>query len=76
MITIEVKEEQPAGTNPDRKGYGKYEIQLWNSVGIVKKSITDQSVTHLSISDLPKGLYMVLIMNDGKIVYRQKLIKY
>lgn len=81
MVTVQMAEET-AETNTlsmqsSNKGLtsSKYEIQIWNSVGIIKKFTTEQNTYQISVADLYPGIYFVHIIKDGKVVYRQKLIK-
>ncbi|MCB5280211.1 MAG: T9SS type A sorting domain-containing protein, partial [Candidatus Cloacimonetes bacterium] len=50
-----------------------YEIQLWNSFGLVKQVTTDQPKYQLSLSGIPAGFYYVNVIKD-KIAYRKQLI--
>lgn len=50
------------------------EIQLWNSSSLVKTYKTDQESYQFSVSDLPKGIYFIHVIKDGK-TYTEKLIK-
>ncbi|MDD2286781.1 MAG: S8 family serine peptidase, partial [Paludibacter sp.] len=40
----------------------KYEIQLWNSMGLVKRVITDQPQYQMSLSGVSKGFYYVVVI--------------
>ena len=50
------------------------EIQLWSSTSLLRTYKTDQEIFQLSVSDLPKGIYFVRVIKDGK-TYTEKLIK-
>jgi len=51
----------------------KYEIQLWNSTGLVKRIITDQPQYQMSLNGVSKGFYYVVVIRNGK-TYRQQLV--
>lgn len=51
-----------------------YEIQLWSGTSLLRTYKTDQTMYQFSVSDLPKGVYFVRVIKDGK-TYTQKLIK-
>ena len=53
---------------------GISEIQLWNAAALLRTYHTDQNTYQFSVSDLPKGIYFVRVIKDGK-TYTQKLIK-
>lgn len=50
-----------------------YQIQLWNSFGLVKSVTTDQSEYQLDLSDVAPGFYYVHVIKDGQ-TYRQQLV--
>ena len=53
---------------------GISEIQLWSTTSLLRTHKTDQTTYQISVSDLPKGIYIVRVIKDGK-TYTQKLIK-
>ncbi|MCK9507978.1 MAG: T9SS type A sorting domain-containing protein [Pigmentiphaga sp.] len=50
-----------------------YEIQLWNSFGLVKQVTTAQPKYQLSLLGIPAGFYYVHVIKD-KMTYRKQLI--
>lgn len=50
-----------------------YEVQLWNSTGIVKKVQSDNKTVTVSLNGLSKGEYFVHILIDNKIVDKKIL---
>ena len=53
----------------------KYNIQLWNSFGLVKQVTTDQNNYQLDLHGIPKGFYYVHVIKDGKTHRKQLIIK-
>lgn len=51
-----------------------YDIQIWNSMSMVKSQRTDLSKYQLSLVGLPSGIYVVRIIMDGK-TYSRKFVK-
>lgn len=51
----------------------RYQIQLWNSVGLVKSVTTDQTEYQLDLSGVAPGFYYVHVIKDGQ-TYRQQLV--
>lgn len=52
-----------------------YEIQLWNSSGLVKTIQTDQKKYQLDLSGLSPGFYYVLVIREGKTYRRQLMVQ-
>ena len=50
-----------------------YEIQLWNSSGLVKQVETDQPSYQLDLTGVPPGFYYVHVIKDGQ-TYRRQLV--
>lgn len=50
-----------------------YEIQLWSSSSMLRSYKTDQMTFQLPVSGLPKGLYFVRVIKDGR-AYTKKLL--
>ena len=50
------------------------EIQLWSATSLIRTYKTDQETYQFSVSDLPKGIYFVRVIKDGK-TYTEKLIR-
>ena len=50
-----------------------YEIQLWNSSGLVKQVETDQPSYQLNLTGVPPGFYYVHVIKDGQ-TYRRQLV--
>lgn len=53
---------------------GVAEIELWSATAMIRRIKTDQRSCQFSVSGLPKGLYVVRVIKDGKI-HTRKLIK-
>lgn len=51
-----------------------YDIQIWNSMSMVKSQRTDLSKYQISLAGLPSGIYIVRIIMDGK-TYSRKFVK-
>lgn len=52
-----------------------YEIQLWNSFGLIKIVRTDMKKYQLDLNGIPAGFYYVLVVKDGKTYRKQLIIK-
>ena len=63
---------QKTVTNP-KAGY--WQIQLWNSFGLIKTLQTDQKKYQLDLSGLSPGFYYVLVIRDGKTYRRQLMVQ-
>ena len=50
------------------------QIQLWSASALLKSYQTTERTYQISVEDLPKGIYFVVVIKDGKR-YSQKLIK-
>ena len=50
-----------------------YEIQLWNSFGLIKQVTTDQKSYQLDLTGVPPGFYYVHVIKDGQ-TYRRQLV--
>lgn len=50
-----------------------YEIQVWNSMGLIDTYHADQPTYQISVSHLPEGIYFVHVIMDGQ-TYTEKLI--
>ena len=59
-------------TNP-KAGY--WQIQLWNSFGLIKTLQTDQKKSQLDLSGLAPGFYYVLVIREGKTYRRQLMVQ-
>lgn len=78
MVTVELQESTTTDASTGRMitvpVSGKYEIELWNMLSMVKRFATSDPVYRLSLSGLPAGIYFVRVIRDGEI-YTKKLIK-
>lgn len=80
MVTIQMEdkstEQQKESTHNTNKTNSSNisDIQIWSALTMIKSYKTDQLTYQFSVSDLPKGMYFVRIIKDGKS-YTQKLIK-
>lgn len=54
---------------------GNYQIQLWNSFGMVKQVTTDQKNYQLDLHGIPKGFYYIHVIKDGKTHRKQLIVK-
>lgn len=76
-VTISLAEDTKAQNNRTIKTASSsddsYEIQLWNSFGLVKQVTTAQPKYQLSLSGIPAGFYYVHVIKD-KMTYRKQLI--
>jgi len=54
----------------------KYEIQIWNSIStqMVRSYTTDLATFQISLAGLPKGVYIVRVIKDGKTTSK-KIVK-
>jgi len=52
-----------------------YEIQLWNSFGLIKIVRTDMKKYQLDLNGITAGFYYVLVVKDGKTYRKQLIIK-
>ena len=59
-------------TNP-KSDY--WQIQLWNSFGLIKTVQTDQKKYQLDLSGLSPGFYYVLVIREGKTYRRQLMVQ-
>ena len=50
-----------------------YQIQLWNSSGLIKTIQTDQPRYQLDLTGVPPGFYYVHVIKDGQ-TYRRQLV--
>ena len=50
-----------------------YQIQLWNSSGLIKTIQTDQPSYQLDLTGVPPGFYYVHVIKDGQ-TYRRQLV--
>ena len=57
-------------TNPKS---GNWQIQLWNSSGLVKQVETNQTSYRLDLTGVPPGFYYVHVIKDGQ-TYRRQLV--
>ena len=55
---------------------GTYEIQLWNGIysTMARSYRTDLTKYQMSLAGLPKGIYIVRVVIDGK-TYSRKFVK-
>jgi len=54
--------------------HGTYKIQLWNeNSGLVKTLKSEQSKLQISLSGLPKGMYYVHLIIEGKTIQKKIL---
>uniref|UniRef100_UPI00359FD05C S8 family serine peptidase n=1 Tax=Prevotella heparinolytica TaxID=28113 RepID=UPI00359FD05C len=78
MVTVRLEEETAEAVSGlgARKAVPPdvIEIQLWSAVALLRAYKTDQSAYQISVSDLPKGMYFVRVIKNGKI-HTQKLLK-
>ena len=80
MVTIQLEEEtsEKSTVSTERAiktpTSGDTEIQLWSATGLIKTYKTEQKTYQIPVSDLPKGIYFVRVIKDGK-TYTQKLLK-
>ena len=58
---------------PDNQG--NFEIQLIDIYGRTIKNVLCYRNMQLDVSSLSKGIYTVLIRENGKNIYSQKLVK-
>ena len=63
-----------AGNSQSRVLSSSYDIQIWNSMSMVRSQRTDLSKYQFSIAGLPSGIYIVRIIMDGK-TYSRKFVK-
>lgn len=80
LVTVKIPEDTEIGViynqNDNKKTVSdNYEIQLWNSAGILRSFFTTQKTYQFSVSHLPNGLYFVHIIQGDKIVYRKQFLK-
>jgi hypothetical protein len=80
LVTVKIPEDTELGViynqNDNKKTVSdNYEIQLWNSAGILRSFFTTQKTYQFSVSHLPNGLYFVHIIQGDKIVYRKQFLK-
>lgn len=66
--------ERGASINQSQSSSCVYDIQLWSSTNLVKSYRTDLSKSQISLSGLPKGIYIIRVIKDGK-TYSQKFAK-
>ena len=59
-------------TNPKSDNW---QIQLWNSFGLIKTVQTDQKKYQLDLSGLSPGFYYVLVIRDGQTYRRQLMVQ-
>ena len=53
-----------------------YRIQVYNSVGAAVRDINVQSsIERISLKNQPSGMYMVVVMENNKILIRFKALK-
>ena len=80
VVTVRLEEESPRNSAFSTESINKtatpgpYEIQLWNAASLLRTYKTDQSAHQISVSDLPKGMYFVRVIKDGK-THTEKLLK-
>ncbi|RNC63281.1 T9SS C-terminal target domain-containing protein [Proteiniphilum sp. X52] len=72
VVTVRLEEE--SSRNSATLLSAPYEIQLWNAASLLRTYKTDQSAYQISVSDLPKGMYFVRVIKDGK-TQTKKLLK-
>lgn len=73
IVNVSLKTDATLQTKDRLDGNTSYEFQLWSSTQLIKKITTNEASVQISVSDLPKGLYFVLILKDGQI-HRGKLL--
>ena len=71
FVTVELQDDRTTNASSVPTAY---EIQLWSATSLLRKFTTDQDTYQLSVSDLPRGIYFVRVIRDGK-THTQKLIK-
>ena len=80
VVTVRLWEESPENQTFSTRSVDKtappdvIEIQLWSAAALLRTYKTDQSAYQISVSDLPKGMYFVRVIKDGK-TRTQKLLK-
>lgn len=71
FVTVELQDDR---TTNAYSASTAYEIQLWSATSLLRKFATDQDTYQFSVADLPRGIYFVRVVKDGK-THTQKLIK-
>lgn len=78
-INLEENEEtQAAARGPQTLNNAQtqnYQIQLWNSFGLVRQVQTNQQSYQLDLTGIPAGFYYVHVIKDGKTHRRQLIVK-
>lgn len=71
FVTVELQDDR---TTNAYSASTAYEIQLWSATSLLRKFATDQDTYQFSVANLPRGIYFVRVVKDGK-THTQKLIK-
>ncbi len=78
MVTVRLQEgatDKTAKLEADKTASsGMYEIQLWSGLALIRTYKTDLPSYTLPVSDLPRGMYFIRVIKDGKI-HTRKLLK-
>ena len=77
-VTVEIEEEAPMDNSanflsPDMKKSDNYQVQLWNSFGLVRQVTADMTSYQLDLTGVPPGFYYVHVIKDG-LTYRRQLV--
>lgn len=69
IISVEMRSSLETIQQDKRKSKSgeTYEIQLWSATAFIRRYTTSQRSYQLSIADLPKGIYIIRIIKNGKI---------
>jgi len=78
IVTVELQESTDTKTASNTLKVlptGKeYEIQLWDSMHMIRSFKTSDPIFQLTVSGLPSGIYFIRVIIDGEI-FTKKLIK-
>lgn len=76
LIEPDSQNSQGAEANSQSISRGTYEIQLWNGIysTMARSYKTDLTKYQMSLAGLPKGIYIVRVVIDGK-TYSKKFVK-
>ena len=76
LIEPDSQNSQGAETSSQSTSKGIYEIQLWNGIysTMTRSYKTDLTKYQMSLAGLPRGVYIVRVVLDGK-TYSKKFVK-
>ena len=78
-VTIEMDEAKLLNTTTQKTGTNPksvfWQIQLWNSFGLIKTRQTDQTQYQLDLTGVPPGFYYLHVIKDGQTYRRQLIVK-